>query len=668
MKGRSIIRLLAFACALAFVCEAFAAPQAPHWIDILPLSEPCPESIVADAAYLGDKTISDGIAWSCTLVPEGEPAMDKASVYAKRFRRIAPWIRERTKIRQGFLIQATIGHGWTPGRATSWQKVVYADGVTTYRFCPLGAEFRRYVEGQLRTLAAAKPDFFLADDDTKLLGRKIDGCFCPLHLAGFAAKTGRSWSREELVAAIEGGDRALAADWNAYTESTIVDYARLIRSAFPETIPGILCATTGPKERMGFAVPCARALASPGSRPVVRLGSAPYWSDGLYDILTVRRYVAYQLSYLHPEADVLVEADTCPQLRWQTSATRALDHMTMLTAEGCCGAKMWWHRLANPHERRSSSAYLRALGERSGALRELAEAGFAAEGVWCPVDEKIVEWGANVLGLIGIPYHYGSRRTGDVAALTADASASLDDATLTNVLSGPVILDGSAAIALTRRGFCDLIGVRARPWSGPSVSYEDFGTVKLTSSMGSGPADLSDRTSGAEELTRLFNRVSTLADGEPSYLAPGSVWYANRLGGRVVTLAARIPAAPFPLTEFGYCNETRKDWLVKMLARLAGGLPGGVAYLGDESVLCEAGRTKRGERLVILDSLDLDVIENPELAVDKTPSAVERLADDGRWERVDLQVSAAGTTVLKTVLTPHHPAIFHFANTESTGN
>lgn len=663
-----MIRLLSFACALTFAYGGFAAPQAPYWIDILTLSESCADSIVADAAFLGDKTISDGIAWSCTLVPEDEPAMDKASVYAARFRRIAPRIRERTKIRQGFLIQATIGHGWAPGRATSWQKVVQEDGSTSYRFCPLGAEFRRYVAGQLRTLAAEKPDFFLADDDTKLLGRKIDGCFCPLHLAGFAAKTGRSWSREALVSAIEGGDRKLAADWRAYSESTVADYARFIRAAFPETVPGILCATPGPRHRMGFVLPCARALAAPGSRPVVRLGSAPYWSDGLYDILTVRRFVAYQLSYLHPEADVLIEADTCPQLRWQTSATRALDHMTMLTAEGCCGAKMWWHRLSNPHETRSSSAYLRALEERTGALRELADAGFAAEGVWCPVDEKIVEWGANVLGLIGIPYHYGSRRAGDIAALTADASATLDDATLTNVLSGPVILDGSAAIALTRRGFGDLIGVRARPWSGPSVTFEDFGTVKQTGSMGADPADLSDRVSGAEELTRLYNRVSKLADEEPSYLAPGSVWYANRLGGRVVTLAARIPASPFPLTEFGYCNETRKGWLVKILSRLAGGLPGGVAYLGDESVLCEAGRTKRGERLVVLDSLDLDVIENPELAVAAVPSVVERLADDGRWERVGVQVSAAGTTVLKTVLTPHRPAVFRLAGAEPSGN
>ena len=639
-------------------CAVFAADsQSPHWIDVLPLPNQTAEAYVADAAFLGNETVSDGIAWSCTLVPEGCPAMDKATVYAERFRRIAPLVRKRSNVRQGFLIQATIGHGWKPGLATPWQKVVWADGSSTYRFCPLGADFRRHVEGQLRTLAAVKPDFFMADDDTKLLGRKIDGCFCPLHIAGFSARTGRIWSREELVAAIENGDQAIAVDWRSYSESTVVDYARLIRASFPESIPGMLCTTMGPIRRLGYVVPAARVLAGRGFRPVVRLGSAPYWSDGIYDILTVRRYAAYQLSYLRPETDVLIEADTCPQVRWQTSATRALDHMTMLVAEGCCGAKMWWHRTGNPHEMRSSAAYLRALRGRTGVLRWLAASGFTASGVWCPVDEKIVDWGANVFGMIGIPYHYGPRAAGEVAALTADSSASLDGTALTNVLSGPVVLDGSAAISLARRGFGDLIGVRAKPWSGPSISYEDFGSVKQASSTGAAPADLSERSLGTQELTRLMNRASSLSE-DAVYLAPGSLWHANSLGGHVVTLAASVPKPPLPLTEFGYCNETRKGWLVTTLTRLANGLPGGVAYLGDESVLCEAGRTQRGERVVIVDSLDLDMIENPEFAFADAPSVIERLTDDGRWEAVPVQASDKGTTVLETVLTPHRPAVF----------
>ena len=71
-------------------CAVFAADsQSPHWIDVLPLPNQTAEAYVADAAFLGNETVSDGIAWSCTLVPEGCPAMDKATVYAERFRRIA---------------------------------------------------------------------------------------------------------------------------------------------------------------------------------------------------------------------------------------------------------------------------------------------------------------------------------------------------------------------------------------------------------------------------------------------------------------------------------------------------------------------------------------------------------------------------------------------------
>ena len=61
---------------------------------------------------------------------------------------------------------------------------------------------------------------------------------------------------------------------------------------------------------------------------------------------------------------------------------------------------------------------------------------------------------------------------------------------------------------------------------------------------------------------------------------------------------------------------------------------------------------------MIVDSLDLDMVENPEFAFAAPPSSVERLTDDGRWERVSMQTSAAGTTLLATALAPHRPAVF----------
>ena len=51
--------------ASAVFAALVAGSQAPHWIDVLPLTDPVREEHVADAAFLGNETISDGIAWSC---------------------------------------------------------------------------------------------------------------------------------------------------------------------------------------------------------------------------------------------------------------------------------------------------------------------------------------------------------------------------------------------------------------------------------------------------------------------------------------------------------------------------------------------------------------------------------------------------------------------------
>lgn len=300
-----------------------------------------------DVVFMGDKTITDGVACLCSLVPEGDPAMDKASVYVRRYREVSARLNGRTDLPCGFLIQSSIGHGWTPGMATPWQKIVRSDGTSSYRFCPLGEKFRAYVT---------------------------------------------------------------------------------------------------------------------------------------------------------------------------------------------------------------------------------------------------------------------------------------------------------------------LTGVRAVPWAGKKISFEDFGDRRLSGATGTGPADLRDRAPGVAEVSRLFNRVSALAS-EETYLAPGSVRFENGRGGRVLALAATVPAEPLHHRDYGYCNETRKTWLVGELARLAGTFPGGVYYSGDESLLCLSGRTSRGERVVLLDSLDLDPVERPRLFFADAPRSVERLSDDGTWAALPFTRAEDGLLVFETVLRPHRPLV-----------
>ena len=173
----------------------------PIWLNIAPLggAEGDAEA-AADAKFLLDNTPIDAFAYSMALFPEGKPLADKATPFAADFvRRRAAVAKAAPGLRQGILFQATMGHGWTPNVPAEGQLVVRKDGSTVYKFCPLAQSFRDYMRDQARTLAATKPDFFMIDDDTRL-NSWVDGCFCPGHLAEFSRRTGRTWTREALVA------------------------------------------------------------------------------------------------------------------------------------------------------------------------------------------------------------------------------------------------------------------------------------------------------------------------------------------------------------------------------------------------------------------------------------------------------------------------------------
>ena len=110
---------------------------------------------------LGENTIIDGIAWSCSIHPEGDPPADKAAIYATRWRETEPLVRRGSRVKQGVLLQSTMGHGGFPGSRTPWQLAVHPDGTETYRFCPLDPRFLEYIAHACRKFDAERPDFFM---------------------------------------------------------------------------------------------------------------------------------------------------------------------------------------------------------------------------------------------------------------------------------------------------------------------------------------------------------------------------------------------------------------------------------------------------------------------------------------------------------------------------
>ena len=631
--------------------------EAPRWLSVMPL--------VGDAAVLAEDVATtarttpiDAIAYSCTLVPEGAMPVDKASDCARKYRTMSAEVRKLSPVRQGILFQATMGHGWTPQERTPWQMVVDAKGEAgRYKFCPLDERFLEFMADQARKLAETDPDFFMVDDDTRLI-TGVDGCFCPLHLAEFERRTGRAWTREQILSARQENPR-IAADWDALLRDSIAGLLTRIRAAFPKTTPGLFCCCLRDAHHAGHL---ARILAAEGQTPVVRLNNAEYLCDNLIQTLRTCSATSRELADIGEGVIVLDEPDTCPQNRYSTSATRFISHMLVSSFIGCDGAKIWITRLGNPHERESGAAYRAALARQRGLIERVAALHVREDGVVVPLPEKRplnrpltgspFDWGTAFLGRMGIPYRTGKVRKGDVAFLTENDVDLFSDAELTNILSGAAILDGKAAIRLTERGFSELTGVNARDWSGETISAEDFGCDGLQNGTVNGAADLTDRQPSAKVHSTFIHKLGK----SQKPLGPGSVQYGNRLGGQVIVLGPFLPAGP-SLMRYAYYTESRKRHTVRMIRTLASSqMPGGVFYPGDAPVLCKTGIGADGSRIVMLDVLDLDSLEKLPLVFDREPTRLERLGDDGVWRDVPFRTTGVHACEVETRLETLRPA------------
>ena len=640
------------------VVGAFAS-ESPRWISVMPLNADNIESISEDAIALGNDTFVDGIVWSFALHPEGEPASDKAAIYAERYQKMKKLVSRRSKVRLGMLLQSTMGHGGMPGSPSGFQRVVRPNGSSFYRMCPLDHAFLGYISRACRALAKVEPDFFMVDDDTRLtLGDEAAGCFCPLHLAEFSKRTGRKWTREGLVAAL-GKDEELNARWDELIVDSLSGLFHTIRSSFAPETPGSICVCSGPSH-LKHARHYAELLAAPGQTPTVRGNGAPFHNYGkdLLHIVQMRSVYAGQSAVVGAGALFMQEADTCPHTLWMSSATRLFDHIVMLALDGYKGAKIWITRTGNYHEKRSGLNYRKMFRDNCGMMKWAASVDLRQGGVVIPTCGPVNNnFGDLYLGITGIPYRFGKTRPGEITALTAATLALMTREEIIVALSGCVIADGTAAIWLTANGFSEDIGVNAKPWNRKTIQIHEFADGHRQSGMRVNvhTADLTDMHDATKVMSKLYNRPSM--DALPVYEAPGAVRFTNRRGGEVVVLAQPLPTA----TPISYAqtllSESYKRWIVGLLSELGGGIPGGVYYVGDGPTTCISGKTEKDEEIVVLNMLDLDGDDAPELRFDSMPSVIERLQGDGSWlvegfDRIDVS-----TVILSTKAETQRPVI-----------
>jgi len=671
MNSIMICRALRFSLAIPFFAFAFSpksgladqAAECPHWLSVIPLVEDDIDGIADDAVAQGDKTIIDGIAWLMRLCPEGNPVADLASQYAAIYRKIEPKVRARSKVKQGVLLQSTMGHGGYPGEVSGFQTAVKADGSTVYRMCPLDSRFMDYIGRSCRTLAALKPDFFMVDDDTRLVWGAVPGCFCPLHLSALEKATGRKWTRQETVEQLQLGDREFRDVWEKIYFDTMEAFYRTIRASFPSDTPGMLC-TTKVHFHFKYAKAFAQMLAAPGQVPVVRGAGANYAGNNVYHCIYKRASFAFQLKNIGSGVVYLQEADTCPQQLWSCSATREYENMVLQALEGVKGAKIWITRTFMTRERRSQLAYRRIFSQNRGIMSWAAKADFRQGGVVVPnvgVGEGDCDWtgfAKRYFALTGIPYRYGEAEKGEVTALCASSLSRLSRAEIERAFSGAVLLDGTGANWMSTNGYAKLIGADARPWARKTIQLHldekgfSLGGMRVDRAL----ADLTSLHQGAEVLSRLYNVPSM--GSEPKYEAPGSIVFANSLGGRVIVMAQPLRECMpkyYNQTLFG---ENYQVWIARLIERLGDRLP--VRFAGAGPVLCEVGRTTADGDVFVLDPLDIDDLIEPELDFAKIPGSIERLYGDGTWRSVEFKLEQSGYVRLKDTIRSKNPTVYRY--------
>ena len=595
------------------------------------------------AIDLEERAGIDVALYSLTLHPEGFPASRKAEYLVESYRRFSRAL-EGSRVRPGILLQSILGHWARVDKdEEKWQRTVDAEGRTP-RFCPLDTGFRKYIRDTIVALANEHPCFFLGDDDIRAFSPHAE-CFCPLHTAEFNRRTGRSFTPEEYRLAVRDcavGDDIYCA-YEQLRQDTVNGVCRLIREAIDSVDPGIPGGTCMPGWERRFNGDAARAIAAKGQPPVMRTASG-YYMEESSNYLPDNHLIAQSNRLFHHDVPIVLdEADTCPHNLYSKSARSFHTKLCSAMFAGLDGAKIWYvngFKFGHP----VSPKYTEVLVKNryfdqalAGSLKQ-----GAAQGViiplhdrfpeWHPVrnvDENVLpseNWVTNMLGFYGIPFRssFDLKEDGIYAVAGKNAIDRFTDEQLRQLLSGRLLLDGQAAVAMTQRGFAEYMGVTAESRDFRfNREYSADGTCVYPMSKASGVPFLTIQSSQAETFANLcYSPFSSSPEYEVA--CPSVVFYRNSLGGHICTTALHRSIL------WWWASESRKDWLVDILDRL-NGAP--IPFLAKDYqwLMMLHHRTAEQQDILGLFNLGFDPLENPTLRCAKRPEGIEWLAEDGQW-------------------------------------
>ncbi len=560
----------------------------------------------------------------------------------------------------------TIGHadiGRDERTRFSRQFMVGDDGVESRTApCPLDPKWKSYVGELYGLFAQLEPEIIYIDDDFRYHNHRpvAWGCFCPLHLAEMARRTGKHLTREELVRKILAAEPQPTEEreqWVKLCGDSIVEAARTIaeavRKASPKTHMGLMCSDPNVHAAEGRRwLDMVGALSVGGHQPVLRPNYASY-QDGTY------RDVALQLASMRKLQPLLAgkmrftpELDNGPFTRFAKSValTRLQIALSLF--------------LASPDITLDIHSFVETRFDYDPAIDTMLRnsfdyfngiVGWSAE---CPRER-----GLQVLWDDRIPLHRrvdGNRMTDLPAPKCWEAVMDLlgfattfypaeaklasrsyleerTDEEIRNLLTGKLLLDGDAAALLIERGFGSEIGLRScEPMS--AANFEE-----MVNRQFAGEFVNRDETTGEAHKYRVDPVaqaiiVSKMYGPDRSFSVPGMILFENASGGRIGIVPQSGSRGDLYMTEFR--GWKRQFVLKKMLEWInKGPMP---LFVEDAPNVCPFRLD--GESAVLIGIANLSVDPLPRVtfqiarAFEGEPQ-VEFLTPEGKVESLNVQAT-----------------------------
>ena len=620
-------------------------------INITPMFPGRENEVIADVKDMYSKDIIAKVAFIAYLLPDGYPepadlATPQAKVFTQYKSRLAG-----SKIPVGMLLQNTMGH-ITQKRKHPFQKIQRANGTLVETCCPADPGFLDYMRKSIRTIAGARPDFIILDDDTRLKAHGF--CFCDRHIEIFNKKTGSTITDPVKISEKLKNDPKFYAEWAKCQAETLGVFAKVIREALDSVDPAIEVIACGGGNVNEELLEKISHLTGKGQIPTIRFGNAVYLNDSGRGFPGWLLKNQYQIEVSFPKnIRIIAETDTYTHLLYATSAQALHRQYAFSLLSGCCGGKLWITDLSD-YNPQNGLIYRKKLAKYAKFYRKIGEMIPEWEGIVVPFPAKHQElewprWGDPVLATWGVPFSYERcYKTDRLVALSDAFFKSYTHKELQTILSGRVLLDGSAAIALTERGYGDLIGFDARKWDLPRISFEEGirnePIIRVPASV-----IIENLRPGAEVRTKLHvKEENSIKTGT---ILPGAVKFKNALGGEIYTVAgiASQTSRENEAGAFSFMNLIRREFLAKELNF-------GIYHSGEEPIYVGLFND-RGSNCAVLVNFGLDTVEKVPFAnFPADIKKVENLEPDGTWKEIsfkdgiiDLKLQCMDIAVLRFI-------------------